>query len=404
MVQNRIASYFFLFAAIACILIQPACKKENKQAPQIRQIRAIAPAPNDSVLTKAGPGQIIVIQGANLATTSQIFFNGYPASFNSALLSDENLVVTVPADMPFASLPQDKLNTIRIVTNYGELIYQFPIVPPPPVIVAMTNEYARAGEKVILAGNNLFYIDKVIFPGAVQVTSVATNASGTLLELTVPAGISQSGPLQVMNRYGSTTSLLLYNDTTTGMLCNFDNVNTLNNWANATVTSNSTDFPGNKGTYVRFKFTDIPAKDFVWYGGGRSINCEVSLPWVPVANLNQPLDNYALKFELNTKVPWTGGSLFIVKDYSWTYLARLEPWTTSANFNTNGWKTVVVPLDQFKTKANNKDGTGSPASSLTTMLGGSGAGGVNMFVINDSESVLAAIDIAIDNIRVIKIK
>jgi hypothetical protein len=403
MVQNRIHIYFFLCVAMICVLTQAGCKKENSGAPQITRIRAIAPAPNDSVLVKAAPGQVIVIQGANLATTSQVFFNGYPASFNSALLSDQNIVVTVPADMPFATLPQDKLNTIRIVTNYGELVYQFPIEPPAPIIMAMSNEYARAGEPIALAGNYLFYIDKVIFPGNIEVTNTQANNSGTLMELVMPAGVTQSGPLKIVNRYGTTTSRVLYNDTTTGMLCNFDNVNTLNNWANATLSNNSTDFPGNKGTFVRFNFTDIPANDFVWYGGGRSINCEVALPWVPVANIDEPLDNFALKFELYTKVPWTGGSLFILKDYSWNYLARYEPWT-AGSINSNGWKTVVIPLTQFKTKANGKDGTGSPASNLKTLVGNAGTGGVNMFIINDNASVLAAIDIAIDNIRVIKVK
>src|SRR5690348_3960257 len=113
MLHKQYIRYAFFFVALAYLITQTSCNKEDSGAkPTIKQLRAITPAPNDSVLTKAGPGQTVVIQGENLATTMQIYFNGYPAPFNSALFSDNNLAVTIPADMPFASLDQSKLNTV----------------------------------------------------------------------------------------------------------------------------------------------------------------------------------------------------------------------------------------------------------------------------------------------------
>lgn len=405
MLQHRLYKLFFATCIIIVFTGMVSCKKENKAAPGIERLRAIAAAPNDSVLTIAGPGQTVVIQGSNLATTREVYFNGYPSPFNSALLSDNNIVVTIPADMPFAKLDQADLNKVKVVTAYGEVIFDFPIEPPPPVIMTASNEYAKAGERITLAGNNFFYVEKVVFPGDIEVaTNIVTNDPGTTLEVTVPAGITQAGPLKVVNQYGIGTSLLRFNDFTTGVLCNFDNVNSLNNWANATIKNSTTEFPGANGNYAHLKFNDIPANDFVWYGGGRSLNIEQNLQWVPAANLSEPLENFAVKFEIYAKDSWKAGSLFFLRNYDWTYVARYEPWTTVADFKTDGWKTVVIPLTTFKTKANNTDGTGDPASTMTTLVGANGMGGINIYVINNSANPIPSFDIAVDNFRVIKIK
>ena len=398
---------FFFFLLIITTLIQVSCKKDNAgAAPSIKNLRAISPAPNDSTLTKAGPGQWVVIRGANLAGASAIYFNGYPASFNSALFSDSTLVVLIPADMPFATLDVKKLNTVTVVTPNGEVTYSFPIVPPPPVINGMSNENAVAGTVVTISGNNFFFIDKVIFPGGVAVTTgITTNQSGTSLQLTIPAGITAGGTIQVQNRYGTGTSVLLFNDLTTGMLNNYDNVNNFE-WG-AGSSSSAAAYPGNRGTYGVMKASAVAGGDMGWWNGDRSVNILSSVVWVPPAQLTRSLDDYALKFEVNVKAAWNSGSIYIVKDYNWAYLARYEPWLNAdnsvSNYVTNGWQTVVIPLSQFKTKSGSLDGTGNPPPSLTALLGGTGAGSVNMMFVN-SGTTTANFEAAIDNIRVVRIK
>lgn len=404
MLYNKISRISFLVIAIAIMAGFTACKKDNDGGnPSVSRVRANIPKPNDSTLTKAGPGQWVVIEGTGFSSTVEIYFNGWPASFNAALFSDNSMVVLIPADMPFASLDQSKLNTIRIVTRSGETTYTFPIEPPPPVISGMSNEMAVAGDAVTIYGNNFFFIDKVIFPGNVEVTAnITTNASGTTLDLTIPAGITQSGTIKVVNRYGTGTSLLLFNDNTTGILCNFDNVNTINNWAGVILSSDASAFPGNHGMYARMTYNSVAAGDWAWWGGGRSINVETSRQWVPVANLSEPISNFALKFEINTKIPWKNGTILLDKDYGWNYQARYEGWNTgsgSADYNSNGWKTVVIPLGNFR----QSNGTAAAASSLTALLGASGAGGFNLFFINAGTTTVAQFDAAIDNFRVVRI-
>ncbi len=400
--MKKYNSILLLAACFILAGIFTGCKKDNGGGgPVISSIRAIAPAPNDSTLTRAAPGQTIVIRGANLASATQIYFNGYQSAFNSALFADNNIVVTIPADMPFASLDQSQLNTIRVVTPEGEVTYSFPIEPPAPVVQSMTNEMAVAGERVTLFGNNFFFIDKVVFPGGIEVaTDISTNASGTTLDVTVPAGITTGGPLEVVNRYGTGVSLLRFNDMVTGMLCNFDNVNTLNNWAGVGISSDASLFPGNRGTFARMTVSGIAAGDWAWYGGGRSINVEIPGTWVPVASLGESTDNWAVKFEINTRVPWKNGSLLVTKDYSWSYMHRLQPWQQSGEYTSNGWKTIVMPLSQFKTA----DGTGNPPPNIEAVVGSSGTGGINIFHINAGTTVIENFDLGIDNLRVAKMK
>jgi hypothetical protein len=256
---------------------------------------------------------------------------------------------------------------------------------------------------VTIYGNNFFFIEKVIFPGNIEVTNnITTNASGTTLDVTVPAGITQGGNIKVVNRYGTGTSVLLFNDVTTGILCNFDNVNTVNNWAGVILSSDATAFPGNHGTYARMSYNNVAAGDWAWWGGGRSINVETPRQWVPVANLSEPTSNFALKFEINTKVPWKNGTILLDKDYGWNYMGRFEGWNTgtgTADYTSNGWKTVVMPLSNFR-KSN---GTAEAAPNLTAMLGAGGSGGFNLYFINAGTTQVVTFDAAIDNFRVVRI-
>jgi hypothetical protein len=398
----RIQKYLFLLLTASMLMVQYACKKENGgNSPHIERIRAISPAPNDSVLTGALPGQIVVLQGAHFTGASQVLFNGFPASINPALFSDNNMVVTVPT-IAWDSIPDGKLNTVEVITPGGKADYTFNIVAPLPSITSLSNEMAQAGSTLLINGNDFYGITKVIFPGGVEVDNPAVSGI-TLITLTVPSGITQSGPIQVVGTYGTGTSILLFNDFTTGMITTLDDANY--SWGAYEITDDATLFPGNTGKYARIAVPGgIGAGDMAWYDGVRSVNSN-GVTWIPDGHLGDPLSSYALKFEMSLRQPWSAGSLYIVKDYDWTYLARYEPWvnTGGAPFTTNGWITVVIPLTQFKTNANGVDGTGSPAVNLATLVG-SGSGSLSVMLVNNGAAATSAIDMAFDNFRIEKIQ
>lgn len=195
----------------------------------------------------------------------------------------------------------------------------------------------------------------------------------------------------------------MYNvsDFSTGVLNNYDNVNNFS-WGSGTSNSSSA-YPGNNGYYGLLNGTAIPANDDSWWNGGRSINLNAAT-WVPAANMSDPVSDYALKFEINVKVPWTSGSINVIKDYTFnTYMAVYAPWKnangSTAPFTTKGWQTVTIPLTNFRTN----NGTGVQPLSLSDLLG-SGNGSLNMLFNNDGPSVIQNYEIAVDNIRIIKIK
>ncbi len=397
-----------LIFLVTIVFAQYACKKNNDEAPVITGLRASAPAPNDSTLTKAGPGQVVVIKGANLANATQILFNGYPAPFNPALFANNTIIVAIPADMPFARLNPDDLNTVKVITPDGEAVYNFPIIPSAATIIGMSNEDALPGARVTIYGSNFFFVKKVVFPGGIAVTTnLSANDAGNQLQVTVPTGVTTGGPITVETLYGSVTSVLLFNELTKGVLHNSDNASNFV-WGCNVITDASL-FPGGRGTYNQLTFSGMGANDYSWWNSGRSLHT-TSVQWIPVANLNDPLELYALKFEINLKIPWNAGKLLIIKDGKFdTYQALYAPWLnadgSTTAFTTNGWTTIAIRLTSFKAK----DGSGNYAMgtvvpSLKALVGDSGAGSIDLAFLNTGATPIANFDMAIDNIRIVKVQ
>jgi hypothetical protein len=389
-----------ILAMAAAFIILPGCKKDNLDGPVITGVRNYAPAPGDSVLNSLLPGQWVVLSGHNLSNALQISFDGIPATFNSALFSDTNAVVLVPAVIPFPSVPADKLNTIYYVTPEGATTFNFNIVAPAPTISSVSNENANSGDSVYVYGFNFFFVKEVSFAGS-PVTNYTASGDGTVIRFTVPV-LSQTGPVIIKTQSGADTTVFNVNNASTESLCNFDNANTFS-WGTNTENS-STSFPGNRGNYAILSNSSLPPGEGSWWNWQRSINTN-DVQWLSPSSLGQPLGNYAFKFEISIPAEYSGTSIYVVKGYSWNYLARYEPWKDinggAVPFSTKGWITVTIPLTEFR----NNDGTGVSASSLTELLGSSATGAVNIHTKNFTNSPTpTGFNAAIDNIRVVRIK
>ena len=394
-------SLLFLAFAAAFVWIQSGCKKETTEgAPVITSVRNYAAAPADTLVNNITTGQRVVLIGHNLKNAVQISFNGIPATINSVMFSDTSATVLVPAVIPFPSVSAEDLNTIRYVTPQGATTFSFGIVAPPPTITAISNENANEGDSVYINGLNLFFINEITFAGT-AITKYTTAGDGTSIGFVLPA-LTQSGPVVVTTKSGMVATPFNVNDATTGVLCDFDKINTFS-WGTGTDNS-SVNFPGNRGNYAVLSNDILPAGDGTWWGWQRSINTN-DVQWVPADSLNLPLDAYALKFEISVPAAWTGTSIYVIKGFTFDYMARYEPWQgtngTVSPFTTKGWRTVTIPLSMFRSN----DGKGSAAASLTALLGATGKGAVNIQTKNFSASPSASgLKAAIDNIRVVKIK
>lgn len=382
------------------ILLLAACEKDDMDAPVITGVRNYAASPDDSVLQSLQPGQWVVLTGHNLTGATQIYFNGVPTPFNGSLFSNSYAVVQVPAIIPFPLIPAEQQNTIQYVTDHGATIFSFDISAPAPTITAISNENAHAGEVVYIYGTNLFLLTKFSYAGT-DITEYTSSPDGTFLSFVLPE-LNGIGPVVVENNTGSFATVFNINDTS-GILCNFDNVNTMN-WGTGT-SDNSTNFPGNKGWYAQLKHNGYAAGKNQWWELG--INTLDDTEWTSgIDTVTAMIDEYALKFEVNVPKKWEGTSFYIVRGYEWEYMALFEPWKVGAEtvpFSTNGrWTTVTIPLTEFRTDK----GTGISAPNLREFFQGSFKikKSFNMWAMNETAEAVPPMDIAVDNIRVVKIR
>lgn len=400
----------FIVAASAFTLI--SCKKNSSSgsgAPVIKQIRAIS---LDSVITAALPGQYVVIQGSNLASTQQVFFNGFPATINNALFSDNNLVVTVPR-IAWDSIPSGKMNTLEVITATGDVVFKFAITAPVPTIASVSNENAVAGTTITLMGSNFYGVTKVTFPGGIAGTNLVVKGTSQFT-VTVPAGITTSDSLRVTGTYGTGVPRFIFDNylvPITGFLANFEDGNTYFGWQywGGIKANDAVIYPNNTGNYIRIHpSSSINAGDGGWYSDNRAVMV-ASSAWIPTANLADPIGNYALKFEINVKIPWSNGSLMIVPNggNKFYYMARYAPWqnTSTNQFVTNGWQTVIIPLTSILkvNDSGNYNASGISAPNIAALTGGTNVATLQFMLDNDSTAPLTAFDAAIDNVRIVKL-
>ncbi|SKA37340.1 hypothetical protein SAMN04488128_104264 [Chitinophaga eiseniae] len=383
------------------VLVATACKKERDgNGPVITHVRNYAASPDDTLLTAVLPGQWVVLSGHRLQGALEVTFNGVPASIKNVMFSDTSAVVQVPGVIPFPAVAAENLNVIRYVTPQGMTTFSFNIVAPPPVITGVSNENAQTGDSVYVYGTNFFFTAQVTFAG-VQIKDFVAAGDGTSVGFVLPP-LSQSGQVKIETKSGADSTKYNVNDLATGMLCNFDNINPFD-WG-ATLESNGADFPGGRGTYAVLKNDILAGGDGTWWGSQRSINTK-EVQWVPRDSLTAPLDQYALKFEINVPAAWNGTTIYVIRNYSRDFVARYEPWLNAsgatASYVTKGWRTVTIPFSGFRSN----DGKGVSAADLTALLTNTGAGPVNIQTANFSAGPTATgLYAAIDNIRVVKIK
>jgi len=403
---NHIKSCLLLVLLAAAAFMQSGCKKDasssSKGTPVITAIRNYVAHPGDSLLSSVGTGQWVVISGKNLRGALAINFDGVKGSFNDAWFSDTSAIALIPAVIAFPSVPSDKLNTIQYITNHGQTTFSFPIIAPAPTISGISDESANPGDSVKINGLSFFFIKSVNY-GGVDITNYKPSNDGTSISLAVPAGLTKGGTVTVSTKSGTATTTYNVHDFVTGVFCNWDNINTYP-WGSDTQNS-SADFPGNTGYYNVLTATNLTPYDNAWYNGGRGVNMNAA-QWVPATDIAASLDSYAVKFEISVPktTPWVNGTIYVAVNYGFNYIAAYAPWKnasgSSTPFTTTGWQTVTIPLSSFRTN----NGTGTQVASITDLIGASGNNGMNIWYMNDGATPVKSFKMAIDNIRVVKIK
>ncbi len=147
-----------------------------------------SPESSDSLVTSAFLGNLVAIMGDNLGEARHVYFNDKEAVITPTFVTNTSILVRVPNEAPV-----DISNKIRIVFKDGsELLYDFAVSIPPPVVTYMDLEYVADGETAFVNGQYFFDVVpvKVEFSDGAggYIPAEVVNTSETRLEVIVPAG------------------------------------------------------------------------------------------------------------------------------------------------------------------------------------------------------------------------
>lgn len=396
---------------LLCLLWACTKDKEFSGPPVIKAVSLLDSARQDSAFVRALPGTLILISGENLGGITSIYFNGQAAYFNPTYNTNTHVIITIPDNAPSEATDPDVPNKIRIVTGHGEAVFDFVVDIPPPSIESISNENALPGDSLIIWGSSLWLIEKVVFPGGKTITALNESPDGYRVGLIMPDLGGDTGRIVLHAKYGVTTFNAPLNDHESGnLLSNLTNDGETGekpvfNWAwwGANRTGDAALFPGTRGNYLQNIFGGVGEKDGAWWNGNRSGNFNEVAMFAPAA-VAQQASNYALKFEVNTKEPWTAA--ICVLRFGENYAFRLMPFSGAPDksFHTgNKWETVTVLLSDFKKAADGVEGTGANAAILGDLIKADGKVSFGYRFITEEEPV-EVFNAAFDNFRIIKIR
>jgi hypothetical protein len=363
----------------------------------------------------ANPGDSVFLYGTNLVLVESFSYAGTAITSFKSNLDGTSLGFLMPALQP--------TDRVLLTTKGGSVDFKIEAIP---TITGVSNENPTAGDSVYVYGTYLKNIQTFSFGGA-SITSFESSADGSSAGFVMPS-VAANEPVSISTQFGSVTTIFKVNTqlSNDGVLANMEWGNyfgwqwwgasglTVSSAANSSgwITVRS-DFDGVLGTdntmFVSFNTSSIPGDAGDPWGpynfpvGGNQ--------WVPAANLSDPVDKWAIKFEISVAKPWNGGTLCFESGFAGgSYIARYEPWQISASRTaesfTRGWQTVTIPLTAFRAADPTLGkGKGASVTSLTSLLGASGNTSLSIYLHNFSTSATTTgFYAAFDNVRVVKIK
>ena len=371
-----------------------SCKKEDEKpnggSPVVYYIRSTDPALSDSLLVGTFMGSLIAIVGDNLADTREIWFNDQKATLNPSYITDKTILVNVPS-----TVPSTVTNKIRFVFGDGsELLHDFSINIPAPVIAGTKCEYVPDGGTMVLYGD-FFFEPKVYFPGDLQGEIVSL--SKTEIQVKVPDG-AEPGNVVVKTNFGAAKSGFLFRDNR-NVLLDYDGRNH-ETWTAPIV---NTPLAPCSGNYAFFKH----AADGAWMWTN-----ELTMQyWAPRGRGNVPVatgnvSDLVLRFEANVPIEWRDVRMEIFfapyaedhgRDVPGTVFARWKPWKNGP-YTTNGWVTISIPLTEFKYSRDDSDDNENGSTQISNL---NALTNVTMMLFGPANGP-NPVQIAIDNVRIVQ--
>ncbi|MFD1628861.1 glycan-binding surface protein [Pseudopedobacter beijingensis] len=363
-------------------------------------------------------GQTIRIEGTGFMGVQQIYVNGYKTSFNPALMTDNNIWLSIGAKTPTLDADPEKRNTIIMEKNGQQTIYSFEIRSSAPSISSVSHTMPKAGEKITIYGSGLQAIQSVTFPGNIVVTEgiESDDVDGKYCTVIVPANVSaDGGALLLLGANGGAYSPAYFNFKK-GLLHNFDDVNT-QSWSQGRISDDldvllpgSGNGPKSQGKYRSLNKDGevINASDALvdvtryWINNGvwaSKITNEV----IPAAT---PTDQVAIQMDIYVAGDWNSGNIrFVVADGfgASRYALLYAPWESNGArvpfVNPGSWFTITLP---FSGSADFKDKTfGDVLTVISTVTYAQAGPWLENGPINGVVAQPTNVNIYFDNIRIV---
>ena len=328
-------------------------------------------------------GQTIRIQGSGFTGLKKILINGYDTYFNNALLTDNNVWVSLNTKTPVGSEAGESQNTIVLVKDKSTASYAFTVRAASPSITSISCTMPMPGETVKVSGANLHETSKVTLPGGVVVTDIDNDPDGEWFSFIMPEGVTEAGYIESEGVNGKAQSPSYFNDFRC-FIINYDEDGhgVLGSWSATYSADDLVDDPLLSG---RGKCVMIIPQSVLDEGGvaaGKTSlpgfytagNDEATDDWTRMTEFisgETSINNVALQFDVYVPGEWdlTGQVQFTLQNnlstygygaadaqYSNQYIHQAYvwvPWLDDSDFShtvfttDNQWQTVTIPLNKF---------------------------------------------------------
>ena len=154
-------------------------------------VNSVSEAREDIAVTQGVLEGVYIIRGKNLSSLLSIYFNGFKAGFNPALITDEIAFVQIPEDAPYVG----QANKLRLENLQGSTEYDFSLL----TIDGFTEATENGVKVVTLMGGDFTDTETVTFVSGseeagnlVEEPAKILSISETEVKVEVPNGIEQA--------------------------------------------------------------------------------------------------------------------------------------------------------------------------------------------------------------------
>ncbi len=186
----------------------------------------------DSTTVTGKLGNYYVLMGSNLGSTTKIAINGVSIYFNRAFNSDNAVIFSIPATVPYV---QPQPNTIVVTTLHGTFTYKFTTLPPPPTITGTSDFDFQANTQITLTGKGFASVSAVKLRATGDAISIVSQNDSTLvMKMPASSAATESTLLFTFtsgaNAAAQAASTAIFNDLDNGYIIFADN-NFQNSWS-----------------------------------------------------------------------------------------------------------------------------------------------------------------------------